>query len=584
MASSPLRRGANPTVAPAPPRPVVLWAIGVAGAAAAVATVVIVLTGEKAEQPLVTALLLDWITIPYILSGLVAWWARPDSRLGPLMIGAGFATFLSSFAASDVDVLFTVGELLNFLPPVLFLHIFLAYPTGRLQSRFERALVGAAYVVALALTVVGMLLGGFGPDNLLAVASEPSLADDILSFQLVALSAFSLAGIGVLAVRSRRVEHPHRRSLTLLIESFALGLVMIAVLFLSHYFQGPAIEPIRWTTFAIIGLAPFVFAFGLLEAAGRRNRALLEGMPDSMFRLSRDGTYLDVRAHGPIAGLPGEIVGSNIRESFPPEASDRVLGEVEQALATRELRSLEYQFAPPGHDARYHEARIVASGDDEVIMVVRDVTQRKQQEDEVRQARARIIEAGDTERWRLERNLHDGAQQRLVTLSLALRIAQGRLHQDPDGAEQMLEQAASELALALEELRELARGLHPAILNERGLGPAVQALAARAPFRVDIEACPERLPQRVEVAAFYVISEALTNVAKYASATAAGVNISRDNGVVRVEVVDDGVGGADPALGSGLRGLADRVEALAGQVAVESERGQGTRIRAEIPC
>lgn len=566
-----------------PPNPLALWVIGLAGVAAAVGTVVIVLTGGAAEQPLVTALLLDWITLPYILSGLVAWWARPDSRLGPLMIGAGFATFLSSLAVSDVGVLFTVGELLNFLPPVLFLHVFLAYPTGRLHGWFERALVGAAYFVALGLELVGMLLGGFGPDNLLAVVSEPGAAADILAFQLVALSAFSLTGIGVLAVRSWRAGSSRRRLPTLLIDSFALGLVMIAVLFLSHYFHGPAIEPIRWTTFAIIGLAPFAFAIGLLEAGGRRKRALLEGMPDSMFRLSRDGIYLDVHTHG-FAGWPEEIVGSNIREYFPPELGAQVLAEVDQALATGEVRSIEYRFASPGHDARYHESRIVASGDDEVIMIVRDITDRKQQEDELRQSRARIIEAADTERWRLERNLHDGAQQRLVTLSLALRMVEARIQSDPEEARRLLENATDELALALEELRELARGLHPAILSDRGLGAAVEALASRAPFPVEIEASPERLPQRVEVAAFYVISEALTNVAKYASATSASVSVSRTNGVLQVEVADDGVGGADPANGSGLRGLADRVEALAGCVGLESEPGKGTRVRAEIPC
>jgi PAS domain S-box-containing protein len=445
-------------------------------------------------------------------------------------------------------------------------------------------LVAAGYFVAFGLQLVAMLLGGYGPENLLGIVSEAGAANSVQGFQLLALSALMLAGIGVLALRRRRAVRPRRPSLELLVDSFALGLLMIAVLFLSHRFGGPAIEPIRWTTFAIIGIAPFAFAVVLLEAGARRNRALLEGMPDDLFRISRDGTYLDVHAHGAATGRPEDIVGTHLRQYFSPELGEQVLAAVEQALETGAVQSIEYEFEPAGQNARHYESRILPSGDDEVLMMVRDITDRKQQEDEVRQSRARIIEAGDTERWRLERNLHDGAQQRLVTLSLALRMAQRRLYEDPDGAEQLLEQAASELALALEELRELARGLHPAILSDRGLGPAVQALAARAPFPVDIEAAPERLPQRVEVAAFYVISEALTNVAKYASASAASVTISLDNGSLRVEVADDGVGGADPENGSGLRGLADRVEALAGRVAVESEPGQGTRVKAEIPC
>jgi signal transduction histidine kinase len=200
-------------------------------------------------------------------------------------------------------------------------------------------------------------------------------------------------------------------------------------------------------------------------------------------------------------------------------------------------------------------------------------------------SRARIVQAGDAERRRLERNLHDGAQQRLVTLSLALRLALSKLHDDPAEAQQLLEVSASELSLALEDLRELARGLHPAILSDRGLGAALEALATRAPLPVELEDVPpERLPPPVEAAAYYVVAESLTNVAKYAEARSAHVSVFRRDGVAIVEVEDDGVGGADASRGSGLRGLADRVEALEGRLVVTSETGRGTRVRAEIPC
>jgi signal transduction histidine kinase len=199
-------------------------------------------------------------------------------------------------------------------------------------------------------------------------------------------------------------------------------------------------------------------------------------------------------------------------------------------------------------------------------------------------SRARIVRAGDEERRRLERNLHDGAQQRLVALSLALRMAQGNLESDAEAARRLLEGASDELAQALEELRELARGLHPAILSDRGLGPALESLASRAPVRVELKRiCDGRLPPPVEAAAYYVVAESLTNVAKYAQATAAHVSITRRDGVAVVEVEDDGVGGADPSLGTGLRGLADRVEALDGRLQVDSESGRGTTVRAEIP-
>jgi PAS domain S-box-containing protein len=204
---------------------------------------------------------------------------------------------------------------------------------------------------------------------------------------------------------------------------------------------------------------------------------------------------------------------------------------------------------------------------------------------EVRASRARLVATADAERKKLERNLHDGAQQRLVSVSISLRLAQAKLVSAPADAGALIGGAAEELALALVELRELARGIHPAVLTDRGLAPALGALADRAPLPVLIESdLDERLPSVVEAAAYYVVAESLTNVAKYAGASSASVRIQRLNGNAVVEVRDDGVGGADPTLGSGLRGLADRVEALNGRLGVESESGGGTRVWAEIPC
>ena len=199
-------------------------------------------------------------------------------------------------------------------------------------------------------------------------------------------------------------------------------------------------------------------------------------------------------------------------------------------------------------------------------------------------SRARIVQAGDAERRRLERNLHDGAQQRLISLSLRLRIAESRLSEDPAAAAALIAEASDELALGLEELRELARGIHPAVLTDHGLTPAVEALATRATLPVEVNGLPpERLPEPIEAAAFYVVSEALANVAKYAAASSARVDLTRDDGALVVEVSDDGVGGADAAGETGLRGLSDRVEALGGRLRVSSERGRGTTVRAELP-
>jgi signal transduction histidine kinase len=200
-------------------------------------------------------------------------------------------------------------------------------------------------------------------------------------------------------------------------------------------------------------------------------------------------------------------------------------------------------------------------------------------------SRARIVEATDDERRRLERNLHDGAQQRLVSLALQLKLIKTVLRKDPSTAESLLGAAGDELEHALGELRELARGIHPGVLTSQGLGPALSALADRAPVPVRVTRVPdERLPEPVEVAVYYFVAEATTNVAKYAQAKQATVTVEASDGIVAVAVADDGVGGAQPRRGSGLVGLTDRIEALGGRLHIDSPRGRGTRLSAEIPC
>jgi signal transduction histidine kinase len=205
--------------------------------------------------------------------------------------------------------------------------------------------------------------------------------------------------------------------------------------------------------------------------------------------------------------------------------------------------------------------------------------------DKLAASRARIVGAGDAERRRLERNLHDGAQQRLVSLALQLRITQSALERRPDDVLGLLVEAQAELARALDELRELARGIHPAILTDRGLGPALEAIFSRAPLPVELTELPEnRLPGPVEAAIYYVVSETITNIAKHAQAESATVSVRLVAATAHVVITDDGVGGADPARGSGLRGLADRIEALDGGLRIESPPDRGTRIEAQIPC
>jgi PAS domain S-box-containing protein len=208
-----------------------------------------------------------------------------------------------------------------------------------------------------------------------------------------------------------------------------------------------------------------------------------------------------------------------------------------------------------------------------------DITDRKRHEAEVRRSRSRIVQAADDARRRLERNLHDGAQQRLIALLLQLRNAQ----RGAISAEQAVSAAVGELAAAVKELRELAQGIHPSALSERGLAAALRIVAARAPLPVELDVTDAPLESNIAVAAYYIVSEALTNVAKYAEATRVAVRVRETDRALVVVVEDDGKGGADPAGGTGLAGLGDRVAAFEGTLTIESPRGGGTRLRAELP-
>jgi signal transduction histidine kinase len=540
----------------------VLWAIGLAGCAAAACTFAIALTSDDLAQPVVHAILLDWITLPYILSGAIAWWRRPDSRFGPLLIGAGFATFLSSLVSSGIDALYTVGEAVNFLPPVLFLHVFLAFPSGRLERPFERTLVAAGYIIALALQLAGMTLGGFNPDNLLGVVSEPGAAGTVVRIQLVALSAFALAGIVLLALRRLDAGRPVRHLLALLVDSFALGLVMIAALFMSHFFQSPVIEPIRWAVGDLLvelrnEPAPAELRDVLARALGDESLTLAYWLPEFGSWADLNGRSLDLPKEG--SGRAMKVIDRN---------GTHVAALLHDPLLEDEPELLTAVTA--GAAIAFENGRLHA-----------ELSARLE---ELRGSRVRIVEAGQRERQRLERDLHDGAQQRLIALSLELTLLEDHLEDDP-GVRKRLDQARREIATSLEELRAVARGIHPAVVSGHGLEIALEQLAARAPVPVRLAVEVDgRLPERLEVAAFYLVSESLANIGKHAEATSATVDVAQANGQVVIEVVDDGIGGADTERGSGLRGLADRVEALEGRLRVWSPSGGGTRLRAEIPC
>jgi signal transduction histidine kinase len=566
----------------------VMWLIAAAGACATAVLFPLAFASDHVSAPGVQAALMAWITLSYVFAGLVAWRWRPRNRLGPLMLATGFGAFLSSLTWANQALPFTVGIAFDLGAAVLFLHVCLAFPGGRLEGRAERLLVGVGYFTAFALQLVGLVIGGFGPDNLLAVFGEPDAAYTLLRGQLLVLSAIALGGIAVLVVR-RRDAGP-RRSVALLADAFALALLMLAFLYTSAALglvSGQTVfETIRRATLFAIGLAPLVFLAGLLDArmarsavadlfvALRTNPAPAE-LRAALARALRDPSLTlaywmpEFETWADVDGQSLELPNGNGNRAVTPVDRD---GQRVAALV---------------HDASLRDdpalLEAVAAAAAMALDNTRLNVELKARLEELRGSRARIVEAGDSERRRLERNLHDGAQQRLVAVALQLRLLQNRLRGDPEAAE-LASTAGDELGHSLNELRELARGLHPAVL-EHGLGPALDALATRSRVptivRYDVRG---RMPEPVELAAYFVASEALTNVAKYAEATEVTVRAWRDGRLAMIEVADDGVGGADDTKGSGLRGLADRVEALDGRLAVVSPAGAGTVVTAELPC
>ena len=318
--------------------------------------------------------------------------------------------------------------------------------------------------------------------------------------------------------------------------------------------------------------------------AEARHRALIEALPDLVLRIAADGTYLELGGDlSLLANPPDTVVGANARELLPADVAERLMAGIAVALDSGALASIDYRLRTHLGEDRDFELRIAPAAAGEVLVVVRDVTVLHNTMRELRQSRARLVSSADAERRRIERNLHDGAQQGLVTLSLQLELIRRRLAGRPESVPGLLEAAQAGLTLALKEIRELVHGLLPRILTDEGLGPAVRALAERSLVRVDIGEIPEeRLGPAVEAAAYFVVAEALANAAKHASAQLVTVRVTCEHRHTIVEVADDGVGGADPS-GSGLLGLADRVAALGGSFAVSSVAGAGTTLRAELP-
>jgi signal transduction histidine kinase len=564
-----------------------LWTLALAGFAACVATFALAYGSDHLAEPGIRAGLVVWVAAPYVGAGLIAWWRRPDSRFGPLMVAAGFGFFLSALQWANTALPFTVGFALDLLPAVLFMHVYLAFPGGLLERWPDRLLVGAGYFVGVGLQLVKMLLADFVPDNLLGAFDEPSAANTIEDFQLISLSGFSLAAIPLLVARRIGSARPLRRWTQLLVDSFALALVMIALLLLAGSFSWPSFETIRRITFLTIGLSPLAFLISLLTARLARST-----VADLLVQLRADPAPADLEGllaetlRDPSLDLAywlpqyGTWANSDGRRVELPHAGS---GRATTMIERDGVRLAALVHSPALSDEpELLDAVSAAAG--MALENGRLNAELRAKLEELRGSRERVVEAGQKERQRLERNLHDGAQQRLIALSLDLSMLEARLGDDPEARGQ-LEQARQEIAHSLEELRAVAHGLHPAVVSGHGLAVALESLVANAPVPVTLEVdLEERVDEQLEVAAYYVVSESLANIGKHAQARSATVAVARTNGQLVVEIVDDGIGGADTEAGSGLRGLADRVEALDGRLRVWTPQGGGTRVRAELPC
>ena len=533
------------------------------------------------------------IGLSFMMAGIAAWQRWPSSRLGLLFTIVGYL-YLVPYALVNLanPAAFTFGNLSQGFYGAALAQLGLAWPSGRLRSRFECGVVIAEYVSAAVFGLAGMMFWNPTFDgcpascqNLLLVHSSRPVWDALNTAS--GLVGLVLTGIVLtLIIRHwRSAQGWSRRAMVPLVWiSCAVGAEQIltggalnlplsslvsAALAPLVLLTGPAlfvVSTVRARTArgavgaAVVDLEPGAPPARLRDALAR---ALGDSTLQLAFRLPDGAGYLDTSGQvvDPARPAPGRAVTPVTEASGAVLVHDAGLGQEPQLV------------------------RLTAAAASMALEHARLQAEVQAQLEQVRASRARLVEAGDAERRRLERDLHDGAQQRLVTLSLALGMARDRAAKADPELGSLIESARKEAREALTELRELARGIHPAVLTETGLTGAIQALVERSPVATTITAVPDRrYPAAIEATAYFVVSEALVNVAKHARADGAQVMIRKFPGRLLVEVSDDGTGGARSEGGSGLRGLADRVASVGGVLRVDSPPGGGTRLEADIPC
>jgi signal transduction histidine kinase len=517
------------------------------------------------------------------------------------MAAAGFALLLRQLRYAHDPLAFTVFFALGELAYALVAHSVLAYPSGRATGRAERVLVRVGYAAMLLFPLAILLvydgsrplryMGDDPRESLLYVAGDADLALRLQdAFVIVAWGGLAAAYVALVLLRLARATPRSRRLLAPLVLGalvFALrGVIEVVFTFVERP-ASLAYDYLFWWQVAGFIALPLALLVGMLRA--RLARANVGDLVLALEHVAPAGVR-DALARA--LGDPGVAVAFWLpeRQAYV-DAAGRPF-ELPAEDGRRAVTRLEHEGEPLAaivHDASLaDEPRLLEATSAAVRLALENArlhAEMRAQLARVQESRVRIVEAADEERRRIERDIHDGAQQRLVALALQLRSAQRRrgAGADPE-VDALLEAAVEELQVAVEELRELARGVHPAILTEEGLAAALDSLRSRTPLPVALDVPDCRFPAGVEATVYFVACEALANVVKHARATRAAIRAERRNGVLHVEIEDDGVGGARADVGSGLRGLADRVEALGGRFVVRSPAGGGTLVVGEIPC
>lgn len=546
---------------------------------------------QTAEPSL--ALLVGWA---YVGSGLVAWSRRPVNRLGPVMVFTGLAWFATFLTDAHTPWLFTLGTAIQSLYLVGFLYIVLTFPTGRLRGRLDRVLVAAAVALVTVVQLASLLfsdpqavLCDGCPRNVLLVQRNDALADGILQAQRISGVCFALLAVAVLVGRWRGAGPAERRSVAPVLWAGSATIVVLAVSIANDVVGEPLGQTAKWVLYCVFASVPVAALVVLVQR--RLARGAVAGLVVELGERTSGTDLRDALARA--LGDPS----LEVAYWFPPrgrwvdrEGRGVVLPTGEDGRTATLVERDRQPFAALVHDA-------VLADDPELVQSVcaaaaLTLENERLQADlrarlaELRASRARLVEATEAERRRIERDLHDGTQQRLVSLALSLGLAESKLGVEPGAVGPIVREARETLALALAELRELSQGIYPSLLTERGLGAAIDDLARRGalPVRLDT-VVTGRLPPEVEAAAYFAASEALANAAKHSHATEVRVVARVVDGTLAVEVADDGIGGAGAGVtGTGLRGLADRVEALEGRLTVSSPPGRGTVVRVELPC